>query len=111
VAVAREPVSAGTVRAEGNPFAGLKPGRWYRIGWAGQNRGGDASSYGTLGKLEWVHPEGRYAVFRTRVGYAFCAGRGHLAAGAQVLPATLEGGRSPAVQTVAPQLVRKGCQC
>jgi len=94
VAVAKEPALPAALRAEKNPFAELRPGRWHRISWAGRDRSGDGSSYGTSGRLEWVHPLGHYAVFRTRAGYCFCVGRGHLAAGAQVLPAVVDGGRS-----------------
>ncbi|MBC7106844.1 MAG: hypothetical protein H5T97_13005 [Firmicutes bacterium] len=89
-----EPVPAGAMRVDGNPFVGLKIGRWYRISWVGQNRGGHSEAYPGMGKLEWVHPESRFAVFRTRAGYAFCVGRSHLAAGAQVLPALIEGGKA-----------------
>jgi len=87
-------VPTGAARADENPFAALKIGRWHRISWAGQNRGGHSEAYPDMGKLEWVHPEGRYAVFRARGGYAFCVGRGHLAAGARVLPALIEGGKA-----------------
>jgi hypothetical protein len=92
----QEAVPVGAMRADDNPFAGLKIGRWYRIMWAGQNRGGHAESYPGMGKLEWVHPRGRFVVFRTRAGYTFTVHRGHLAAGAQILPALVPGGKAAA---------------
>jgi hypothetical protein len=90
----QEPAAAGAARADENPFAALKIGRWYRLTWAGQQKGGHSEAYPDMGKLEWVHPEGRFAVFRARGGYAFTVHRGHLAAGARVLPALIEGGKA-----------------
>lgn len=90
----QEAAPAGVMRANENPFAGLRIGRWYRITWAGQNRSGHSESYPVMGKLEWVHPSGHYAVFRARAGYAFCVGRGHAAAGVQVLAAAVPGGKA-----------------
>jgi len=87
---------AGAMHANENPFAGLRLGRWYRISWAGQNRGGHSETYPDMGKLEWAHPEGRFAAFRARGGYAFCVSRGHVAAGAQILPALVLGEKAAA---------------
>jgi hypothetical protein len=89
----QEAAPAGAMHANENPFAGLRLGRWYRVSWAGQQKGGHSECYPGAGRLEWLHPRGLFAVFRTRGGYRFTVHRSHAATGVQILPAAVDGGR------------------